>query len=213
MSTATTTQPRVSSPRAHRITVDEYERIIEAGVLEDPGRVELIDGEMVDKMGKSAEHGYATKKSLRALEGRLPSGWTWRSEQPVRIPAFDEPEPDVTVIRGTDEDYEHKLPTPADVALLVEVSESTLSQDRGKKCSAYAKAKIPVYWIINLVDRQVEVYSCPAKGVYQTRKDFLPGQQVPITIGGQELPPIPVDSLLPRLKPTKGKGRPKGNGA
>ena len=62
MSTATTTRPRVPSPRAHRITVDEYERIIEAGALEVPGRVELIDGEMVDKMGKGAQHGFVTKK-------------------------------------------------------------------------------------------------------------------------------------------------------
>jgi Uma2 family endonuclease len=193
--------------------VDEYERIIEAGVLEDPGRVELIDGEMVDKMGKSAEHGYTTKKTITALGGRLPSGWTWRSEQPVRIPAFDEPEPDVTVVRGTDEDYEHKLPTPADVALLVEVSDSTLSQDRGKKCSAYAKGRIPVYWIINLVNRQVEVYSRPGKNGYRSQQVFKSGEQVPVTIGGRELPPIPVDSLLPRLKPTRGKGRPKGNGA
>ena len=62
MSTATTTRPTISTPRPHRITVDEYERIIEAGVLEDPGRVELIDGEMVDKMGKKAEHSYAAKE-------------------------------------------------------------------------------------------------------------------------------------------------------
>jgi Uma2 family endonuclease len=213
MSTATTTQARVLSPRPHRITVDEYERIIEAGVLEDPGRVELIDGEMVDKMGKSAEHGYVTKKTLRALEGRLPSGWTWRSEQPVRIPPFDEPEPDVTVVRGTDEDYEHKLPTPADVGLLIEVSSSTLVQDRGKKLSTYGKGKIPVYWIVNLVNRQVEVYSRPGKTGYRSHKTYVSGEQVPLTIGGQELPPIAVDSLLSRLKPTKGKGRPKGNGA
>ena len=214
MSTATTTQPpRVLSPRPHRITVDEYERIIEAGVLEDPGRVELIDGEMVDKMGKSAEHGYTTKKTLRALEGRLPSGWTWRSEQPVRIPAFDEPEPDVTVVRGTDEDYEHKLPTAADVALLIEVSSSTLAQDRGKRLLVYAKGRIPVYWIVNLVNRQVEVYSRPGKTGYRSHKTFASGEHVPLTIGGQKLRPIAVDDLLPRRKSTEGKGRAKGNGA
>ena len=213
MSTATTTPPRVLPPRPHRITVDEYERIIEAGVLEDPSRVELIDGEMVDKMGKSAEHGYTTKKTITALGGRLPSGWTWRSEQPVRIPDFDEPEPDVTVVRGTDEDYEHKLPTAADVALLIEVSSSTLVQDRGKRLLVYAKGRIPVYWIVNLVNRQVEVYSRPGKNGYRSHKTYASGQQVPLTIGGQELPPIAVDDLLPRPKPTKGKGRPKGNGA
>jgi Uma2 family endonuclease len=203
MSTATPTQPTVSpppplaSPPLHRITVDEYERIIAAGALEEPSRVELIDGYMVDKMGKNAEHGYATKETLKALDARLPVGWTSRKEEPVRIPAYDEPEPDVAIVRGSDADYRHRLPTAADVGILVEVSETTLSQDRGKKCTAYAKGRIPVYWIVNLVDRQVEVYTRPSKGRYQSRVDFKPGQQVPVTIGGQQLRPIPVDDILP----------------
>jgi Uma2 family endonuclease len=214
MSTATATQPPASSPPPiRRITVDEYERIIEAGALEDPSRVELIDGFMVEKMGKTPEHGYATKQVLKALDKRMPAGWTWQKEEPVRIPPYDEPEPDVTIIRGTDADYEFRLPAAADVALLVEVSETTLIQDRSKKLSGYAKAKIPVYWIINLIDRQVEVFSPSRKNGYRSHQVFKSGEEVPVTIGGQKLPPIPVDSLLPRLKPTRGKGRPKGNGA
>ena len=203
MSTATATRPTVSapapvaSPPLHRITVNEYERIIEAGALEDPSRVELIDGHMVDKMGKNAGHSYATKEALKALDSRLPAGWTSRKEEPVRIPRYDEPEPDIAIVRGSDADYRSRIPTAADAALVVEVSESTLSQDRGKKRTAYAKGRIPVYWIVNLVARQVEVYSRPVKGVYQTRKDFLPGQQIPVTIGGQRLRPIAVDDILP----------------
>src|SRR5947208_2204015 len=105
MSTITPPQPAIFPPPAlappplHRITIDEYERIIRAGALNDPDRVELIDGYMVDKMGKSAEHGDSTKKIIKALEARLPHGWTWRSEQPLRIPDYDEPEPDVTIVR------------------------------------------------------------------------------------------------------------------
>jgi Uma2 family endonuclease len=213
MSTATRTRPTVSSPSPHRITVDEYERIIEAGALEDPNRVELIDGQMVDKMAKGAGHGFTTKKLLRAVDSRLPPGWTWQKEEPVRIPDFDEPEPDVTVVRGTDEDYEYKIPTADDVALLAEVSDSTLSQDRGKKLSAYAKGRIPIYWIVNLVNRQVEVYSRPGKTGYRSHKTYASGEQVPLTIGGRKLPPIAVDDLLPRRKATEGKDRPKGNGA
>ncbi len=134
-------------------------------------------------------------------------------EEPVRIPAYDEPEPDVAIIRGTDADYEHRIPTAADVALLVEVSDSTLVQDRGKRLSAYARGRIPVYWIVNLVNRQVEVYSRPGKSGYRSHKIFASGEQVPVTIGGQQLRPIAVDNLLPRRKATEGKGRPKGNGA
>jgi len=214
MSTATATRPSASPPPPiRRITVDEYERIIEAGALEDPSRVELIDGYMVNKMGKKAEHSYATMQTTKALGARLPDGWSPRQEQPVRIPDYDEPEPDVSIVRGSDVDYEHRIPTAADVALLVEVSDTTLKLDRSRRFSIYARSKIPVYWIVNLVDRQVEVYSRPGKNGYRSNRIFTSGEQVPVTIGGQERPPIPVESLLPRLKPTKGKGRPKGNGA
>jgi Uma2 family endonuclease len=204
MATIAPAQPKFSSPPPsrtpplHRITVDEYERIIELGALEDPGRVELIDGYMVDKMGKNAEHGYATKQTVKALDSRLPVGWTSRKEEPVRIPAFDEPEPDIAIVRGSDADYRHRIPEPADVALLVEVSETTLDQDRGKKRTAYARAKIPVYWIINLVARQIEVYTRPVKaGSYRSRNIYKPGQQVPVVIAGQQLRPIAVDDILP----------------
>ena len=131
----------------------------------------------------------------------------------MRIPDYDEPEPDVAIVRGTDADYEHRIPTAADVALLVEVSDSTLSQDRGKKLLVYAKGRIPLYWIVNLVNRQVEVYSRPGKNGYRSHKTFASGEQVPVKIGGQELPPIAVDSILPRREATGGKGRPKGDGA
>jgi Uma2 family endonuclease len=204
MATIAPTRPTISPPRPpktpplHRITVDEYERIIASGALEDPGRVELIDGYMVDKMGKNAEHGYATKQTVKALDGRLPAGWTSRKEEPVQIPEFDEPEPDIAIVRGSDADYRHRIPAAADVALLVEVSETTLRQDRGKKRTAYARAGIAVYWIVNLVARQVEVYTRPVKaGRYRSRKDYKPGQQIPVVIAGQQLTPIAVDDILP----------------
>jgi Uma2 family endonuclease len=176
------------------MTVDEYERI--GQMLDDP-RVELIDGYMVKKMPKSPEHSWAVKAVLKALERLLPGGWTWRQEQPVRIPAYDEPEPDVAIVRGGDDDYKHRKPGPADVALLVEVSDTTLSTDRGIKCSAYARDGIPVYWIVNLVDRQVEVYTSPGPTGYQPRQDYHAGDVVPVVIAGQQLAPIAVDAILP----------------
>jgi Uma2 family endonuclease len=199
MSTIARTRPTPPGPPPpHRISVEEYERIIAAGALEDPSRVELIDGFMVDKMAKSAAHRWTTKEALKALDRRLPPGWTSQKEEPVRIPSYDEPEPDIAIIRGSDADYRHRIPTPADVALAVEVSDSTLSQDRSKKLSAYAKDGIPVYWIVNLVDRQIEVYTRPLKaGRYRSRKDYKPGQSVPVVIAGQSLPPIPVDDIMP----------------
>jgi Uma2 family endonuclease len=204
MATIAPARPKVSSPPPtgppplHRITVDEYERIIASGALEDSSRVELIDGYMVDKMGKNPGHSYAATATHQALGARLPAGWLARKEEPVRIPAYDEPEPDISIIRGTLADYRSRVPDPADVALLVEVSDWTLGQDRGVKLVAFAKDGIPVYWIVNLVDRQVEVYTRPVKaGRYRSRKDYKPGQQVPVVIAGQQLAPIPVDDILP----------------
>lgn len=201
MATIAPTRPTTSPPPPpplHRITVDEYDRITASGALEDPSRIELIDGYMVDKMAKNPEHSFSTIETYQALANRLPAGWSARQEQPVRIPAYNEPEPDIAVVRGTNADYRHRRPTPGDVAMLVEVADSTLSQDRGVKLAAYATDGIPVYWIVNLVDRQVEVYTRPTKaGRYRSRKDYKPGQQVPVVIAGQQLPPIAVDDILP----------------
>jgi len=83
------------------------------------------------------------------------------------------------------------------VALLVEVSETTLARDQGKKLAAYAKAGIPVYWIVNLVENQVEVYSSPGPDGYQSRQDFKPGQDVPVVIEGVEVGRIAVADILP----------------
>jgi Uma2 family endonuclease len=209
MSTITTTRLPFGSRGMHRITVDEYERIIRSGALHDPDRVELIDGFMVDKMGKSAEHGFSTKRTIRAMEGRLPGGWTWRSEQPIRIPDYDEPEPDITIVRGSDEDYEHRIPGPDDVGLLIEVSLTTLDRDRNEKGSAYARGRIPVYWIINLVDRQIEVYTRPGPDGYQSQVIYTVGQVVPIEIDGNGCDALDVRFVMPSPAAESGA---EGNG-
>jgi Uma2 family endonuclease len=176
-------------PGGDRISVDEYERM----TLDDP-RVELIDGCLVTKMAKKPPHIW----TVRALAKRIPAGWFLAKEDPIRIPTLDEPEPDVSVIRGTEEDYQDRIAEGSDAALVVEVSDTTLPQDRGEKRSAYAKARIPIYWIVILVDRQVEVYSRPGKRGYASRQVFKPGQQVPVVIGGQQVGSIAVDDILPR---------------
>ena len=142
MSTITPTQSipsgPLASPEVYRFTVDEYERM--AGVLDDP-RVELIDGYLVRKMGKKPPHIWAVRSILEKLPSLLPPGWTWWKEDPIRIPDFDEPEPDVAVLRGSAEDYRNRIPDASDVALLIEVAETTLDRDRGKKLAAYAEER------------------------------------------------------------------------
>jgi Uma2 family endonuclease len=183
--------PPQAPPELYRFNVDEYERM----VLEDP-RVELINGYVVKKVPKKPKHSWTTKAVLKALENRIQPGWTWRQEQPVRIPDFDEPEPDIAIVRGTDDDYEHRHPGPTDVGLLVEVSDATLDRDRNQKLPAYARAGIAVYWIINLVDRQVEVYTDPGPDGYRSSQVFTTGQLVPVVIDGRQIGQLAVDDIL-----------------
>src|SRR5262249_53273480 len=159
-------------------TVDEYERLAEANVLDDD-RVALIDGYLVRKMPKSPPHIFTVAAILKALEPSLP-GRGCRKEAPVRNPNFDKPEPDVSALRGSMKEYRDRLAGPKDVGVLVEVSDSTLERDRGEKRSAYAGGRIPVYWIVNLVDRQVEVYSNPRARRYRSSQVYRPGQEVPV---------------------------------
>lgn len=186
--------PPFASMPFYRMTVDEYERI--GGLLDDE-RVELIDGHLVRKLPKEPERCYSTHCVREGLERLLPSGWTCHQYGPVRIPPHNEPEPDVSVVRGSDEDYRHRHAGPADVGFAVQVSMATLDLDRCQKRAAYATAGIPIYWIVNLVERQVEVYTVPGPGAYQSRMDYKPGQAVPVVIGGQHLGEIAVDDILP----------------
>jgi Uma2 family endonuclease len=151
---------------------------------------------MVKKLGKNPPHSWSTRRILDLLARFLPPMWTWRLEQPVRIPDFDEPEPEIAIVRGSNDDYKHRTPEPADVALLVEVSESTLDRDQGEKLSANAKGGIPVYWIVNLADGRVEVYTGAGPAGYQSRQDFNPGQAVPVIIDGTEIGRISVTDIF-----------------
>jgi Uma2 family endonuclease len=201
MSTIAPAQPMTSAVHLalsdlYRINVREYERIVAAGALDDE-RLELIDGYMVKKMPKNPPHSWSTRRILDLVAGFLPPGWLWRLEQPVRIPDYDEPEPDLAVVRGSLDDYKHRTPVPADVALLIEVSETTLDRDQGEKLTAYAQGNIPVYWIVNLIDGHVEVYTGPGPAGYRSRQDFKPGQTVPVIIDGHEVGRIAVAEILP----------------
>ena len=114
--------------------------------------------------------------------------------------ADSEPEPDVAVVRGDIVDYLSRHPGPGDVALVAEISDSSRSQDRELKGRVYARAGIPVYWLVNLVERRIEVFTDPtgpdASPAYRRRQDFGAGDSLPLVIDGQELGPIPLSELM-----------------
>ncbi|MFO0889254.1 MAG: Uma2 family endonuclease [Isosphaeraceae bacterium] len=200
---APTTAGGLWSLPLYRFTVDEYERLAAAGILRDR-RITLIQGYLVRKMTTNPPHVLATEETRRAIERILPAGWHVRQEQPLRIPDHDEPEPDVVIARGSPRDYATRHPGPTEIALVVEVADSSLMLDRGEQLATYARAGIPVYWIINLVGGTppgsgvVEVYTGPTpSGGYLSRTDHRRGDEVPVTLDGREIGRIPVTDMLP----------------
>jgi Uma2 family endonuclease len=187
-------QATLALPDIYRITVDEYERI--DGVIADP-HVELIDGCLVKTAGKKPPHSWSVQQISDAIFPMLPSPWVRRQEQPVRIPDFDEPEPDVAIVRGPNDAYRNRHPGPGDVTLLIEVSESTVARDRAEKLRAYAKGKVVTYWIVNLVDRCVELYTGPGPNGCAPCVRLTAEETVPVTIEGDEVGRIAVSEILP----------------
>jgi Uma2 family endonuclease len=180
----------------YRLTVDQYDLMLERGVVGEEDPVELLGGILVRKMPKNPRHSAIGGWLGERLVGLIPVGWHVRKEDPFRIPEYDEPEPDLAVTRGTFMDYLGRHPGPGDVVLIVEVAESSLATDRRGKLTAYEKAGVPQYWIINLVDRQVEVFAILASG-YSPPSIFRVGDHVPVVVDGRQVGQIAVSDLFP----------------
>jgi Uma2 family endonuclease len=191
------TTPPEAFPSLYRLTVAQYDRMVQDGTIGKNERVELIEGLLVTKMGKNPPHVFAGKLCLKRLEQLVSLDWHVGKEDPVIVSEWSKPEPDLSVVRGTENDYLDRAVTAADVGLVVEIAESSLSADRSEMTKVYARADIPVYWIVNLVDRQVEVYTQPSNDGYQCRQDFASDQNVPVVIDGREVGRIPVSDIVP----------------
>ncbi|MEG3921807.1 Uma2 family endonuclease [Microcoleus sp. POL10_C6] len=182
-----------------RLSIEQYHAIIQAGILTDDDSVELLEGWLVFKMPKNPPHRATTRLVRTALENILPPGWYVDSQEPITL-SNSEPEPDLVVVRGDTRQYLDRHPGAEDIALIIEVSDTTLQRDRTVKKRIYARAGISIYWIVNLVEEQVEVYSQPIAEVeqpdYSQRLDFGRSAVIPI-IEGIEIGAIAVNSLLP----------------
>jgi Uma2 family endonuclease len=147
------------SIRTRRWTRREYDRLIELGVLHEDEPIELLAGRMVVREPQRTPHAVATQLAAEALRVAFGAGWTVRVQLPLALDDASEPEPDVAVVRGAPRDYlrEH----PSSPALVVEVARDSLRADRTLKARLYARAGIGDYWIVNLVDRILEVHRSP----------------------------------------------------
>ena len=172
--------------------------MIDDGTIGEDEQVELIEGQVVAKMAKNPPHRVGTTKTFEAL-GRLASAdWHVTKEEAVIVGPRNKWEPDVSVVRAAFKYDATRDPTAADCCLVVEVAERSLVTDRGKKLQGYGRSGIPVYWIVNVKEHHVEVYTDPdPAGGYKSRVDYRPGDDVPVIIDGKQLGTIAVADLLP----------------
>jgi Uma2 family endonuclease len=145
--------------RARRWTRVEYDRLIDVGVFQPGEPIELLGGLLIVAEPQGDAHFTAIRLAEDALRATFGPGWEVRPQGPIALDAESEPEPDVAVVPGTVRDYRDGHPTHA--VLVVEVAESSLRRDREDKGSLYARAGIADYWIVNLVDRVLEVFREP----------------------------------------------------
>ena len=147
--------------RTRRFTRAEYERLIELGAFQPGERIELIGGELIVAEPQGAAHYTAICKTASALQTAFGPGWYARMQGPIGLDDESEPEPDIAVVPGAPDDYARAHPERA--VLTVEVAESSLALDRRHKGSLYARAGLADYWVVNLVDRVLEVYRAPVE--------------------------------------------------
>ena len=182
------------------LTVEWYHEMNRTGILIDGAPIELLEGWLVTKMTKDPPHTLSVGCTFDSLGPLVGSNWHIRVEGPITT-EDSEPEPDITVVRGHRRDYAERHPSPTDVGLLVEVADASLNRDRGWKKRIYAAAQIPVYWIVNLTDQQVEVFSQPGGPAeqpdYALRHVFTVGDTIPVSLDGDEAGSIAVADLLP----------------
>jgi Uma2 family endonuclease len=199
-----TPRPPASLPAGgYRFNIDEFERI--ASSLEAE-RVELIDGIIVERADMDPPHVVASERLRRRLDRLVPDGWFVREDKPLRVDRTYEPFPDLVIVQGDPYTaYLDRHPGPADVAIVIEISGSTLARDRGEKLANCARGGIGIDWVVNLVDRQLEVYADPGPEGYSTNETYVPAQSAPLVIGGVEVGRIAVADILPAESITERK--------
>ena len=156
----------------HRFSVYEYEQMIEKGILTENERIELIHGEVVEKMVVGPLHSATVNRLTRLLTTRLLSSAIVSVQNPIVLDD-SEPEPDLAMLAPRDDFYGLAKPKSSDVQLVIEVADTSLAYDRDIKLPLYAQAGIQEYWIVNLVESKIEAYRQPVPtGSYASRTDF-----------------------------------------
>ena len=177
----------------YRWTADLYHQMIETGILGEDDRVELINGELATMSPIGSEHSGVVDQLAEILIEQQARRAIVKVQGPLQLDDHSEPQPDLILLAPRHDFYKRSLPRPADVLLVIEVADSSLAYDRAVKMSLYANAGIAEAWIVNLIDRWIEVYRDPSAAGYTTMLKVLAGKSIApqafadVTVGVDEL--------------------------
>lgn len=159
-----------------QFNVTEYYRMIEAGILSEQDRVELLDGEIIKMSPIGSRHAACVDRLNYVLNRLAGQDVIVRVQNPIRLDNFSEPQPDIALLRSRQDFYAHAHPTPEDVLLVIEVADTSAEFDRTVKFPLYAEASIPEAWLVNLQDESVEIFSQPSNVGYKQSQVLRRGE-------------------------------------
>jgi Uma2 family endonuclease len=187
-------------PTVYRFTVAQYQRMVELGILGPDDKVELLEGYVVYKMARNAPHDGTVQRVQRTFYRYLPPNWDLRTQSAISLPD-SVPEPDFAVVRGDHNTYMRRHPVPADVGLVVEVANTSLDRDVEEKTVIYARSGIVAYWVIDVANGAVHVFTNPSGPTtapeYANHAVIRPPAAVPLMLDGVAVGPISAAELLP----------------
>lgn len=165
-----------TEPTRRLFTVDDYHRMVDAGILRVHDHVELLDGEIIEMTPTGSRHSGLVTRLMRLFILRSGDRAIVRTQHPVILDDLSEPEPDLSICSPRADDYMSGHPRPSDILLIVEVSDSSLAFDRGRKAVRYAAVGVPELWIIDLQHDVIEVFREPGRAGYEIQLSYRSGE-------------------------------------
>lgn len=178
MTTIAELEKTSSAVTAKRFRVEDFRRMTEVGILPEESGWEIIDGYLIDKMTIGSKHASAVNRLNRILTNLVRDSLIVSVQNPIHIDEYNEPEPDIALLRPRKDFYSESHPTPEEVLLLIEISNSTVEYDRTIKKAIYAEAGIGEFWLVNLQDNAIECFSQPKNGNYRLAMILEKGEAV-----------------------------------
>ena len=178
----------------YRFSVEEFNKLGEAGIFAEDDRVELLDGEIIVMSPNGVQHAGVVMRLTSVLPRKLGDRVLLNPQNPTVVDKFSEPQPDIMLLVPRADFYSSRHPGPEDIVLLIEVSDTTLAYDRGRKLRKYAESSIAEFWIVNLKKMTIEQYREPSSTKYEAARIFNRGEK--ITVAAFPDVPFAVEELI-----------------